>query len=65
MTMLMLINKRSVIDVQETRELLFWFTRKTHVDSQKAQAAHYFKSLIEPETFPTGHQRTYYISQPL
>ena len=40
--------------VQEIRELLFWFTRKTPVDGQKAQSSHYFKMLIEPETFPAG-----------
>lgn len=45
--------------VQEIRELLFWFTRKTPVDAQKAQASHYFKMLLEPETFPAGQQQTF------
>jgi len=55
--MMMMILQYNVQCMQETRELLFWFARKTHVDAQKAQAAHYFKLLIEPETFPTGRQR--------
>jgi len=36
---------------------LFWFARKTPVDDQKAQAALYFKMLLEPETFPTGRRQ--------
>jgi len=44
--------------MQERRQLLFWFTRKTPVDVQKAQASCYFKMLLEPETFPTGTTTT-------